>query len=157
MSQTALEKQIICNQISGTSKFETSKNPSLVYMLVLSLYSTYIKKFDSQNQGPSWLLSYGSWIYNYICNQCLSPVTLWVRILLRWYVLDTTLCGKVCQWLPTAWWFSLGTLVSSTNKTDHHGITEILLKVASNTINQNYILKVIISKISLYLFSKHEN
>ena len=30
--------------------------------------------------------------------------------------------------------FSLGTLVSSTNKTDHHDITEILLKVALNTI-----------------------
>jgi hypothetical protein len=32
------------------------------------------------------------------------------------------------------WWFSLGTLVSSTNKTDHHDITEKLLKVALNTI-----------------------
>ena len=32
--------------------------------------------------------------------------------------------------------FSLGTPVSSTNKTDHHCITEILLKVAINTINQ---------------------
>jgi hypothetical protein len=30
-------------------------------------------------------------------------------------------------------WFSP---VSSTNKTDHHDITEILLKVALNTINQ---------------------
>jgi hypothetical protein len=29
-----------------------------------------------------------------------------------------------------------GTLVSSTNKTDHHDITEILLKVALNTLNQ---------------------
>jgi len=24
--------------------------------------------------------SYGSWIYNYLCNQCLSPLKLWVRI-----------------------------------------------------------------------------
>jgi hypothetical protein len=31
-------------------------------------------------------------------------------------------------------WFSPGTLVSSTNKTDCHDITEILLKVALNTI-----------------------
>jgi hypothetical protein len=30
----------------------------------------------------------------------------------------------------TGWWFFLGTLVSSTNKTDGHDITEILLKVA---------------------------
>jgi hypothetical protein len=34
----------------------------------------------------------------------------------------------------TGRWFSLGTTVSSTNKTDHHDITEILLKVALNTI-----------------------
>jgi len=33
-------------------------------------------------------------------------------------------------------WFSLGTPVSSTNKTDPHDITEILLKEALNTINQ---------------------
>jgi hypothetical protein len=31
--------------------------------------------------------------------------------------------------------FSPGTLVSSTNKTDLHDITDILLKVAFNTIN----------------------
>ena len=24
--------------------------------------------------GPSWSWSYGSWIYNYLCNQCLSPL-----------------------------------------------------------------------------------
>ena len=49
--------------------------------------------------------------YNYLCNQCLSP--------LMW-------AGQ---------WFSTGTPVSSTNKTDRHGITEILLKVTLNTIN----------------------
>jgi hypothetical protein len=32
-------------------------------------------------------------------------------------------------------WFSPGTPVSSTNKTDRHAITEILLRVALNTIN----------------------
>jgi hypothetical protein len=32
------------------------------------------------------------------------------------------------------WWFSPDTPVSSTNKTDRHDITEILLKVAVNTI-----------------------
>jgi len=33
-------------------------------------------------------------------------------------------------------WFSPGSPVSSSNKTDRHDITEILLKVALNTINQ---------------------
>ena len=42
----------------------------------------------------------------------------------------------VCQWIATGQWFSLGSPVSSTNKTDHHDIGEILLKVALNTINQ---------------------
>jgi hypothetical protein len=42
-------------------------------------------------------------------------------------ILDTTLCDQVCQ-------FSPGTSVSSTNKTDRYDITEILLKVALNTI-----------------------
>jgi hypothetical protein len=43
--------------------------------------------------------------------------------------LDTTLCNKVCQWLATGRWFSPGTPVSPTNKTDRHDISEILLKV----------------------------
>ena len=51
-------------------------------------------------------------------------------------VLDTTLCDKVCQRLATRRWFSPGTPVSS-NKTDRHDITEILLKVALSTITPN--------------------
>ena len=38
-------------------------------------------------------------------------------------------------------WCSPGTLVSSTNKVDRHDITEILLKVALNTINQTNLNK----------------
>jgi hypothetical protein len=34
---------------------------------------------DYLNKRPSWAWSYGSWIYNYMCNQCLSPLKLWVR------------------------------------------------------------------------------
>ena len=44
--------------------------------------------------------------------------------------------ASVCQWLETGRWFSLGTPVSSTIKTDRHDINEILFKVALNTINQ---------------------
>ena len=46
-----------------------------------------------------------------------------------WGVQDTPLCDKVCQLLV----FS-DTRISSTNKTDRHDITEILLKVALHTI-----------------------
>ena len=45
---------------------------------------------------------------------------------------------KFCQWLTTGQWFSPGTPVSSTNKTDHNDITEVLLKVVLNTINKTY-------------------
>jgi hypothetical protein len=36
----------------------------------------------------------------------------------------------------TGQWFSSGTPVSSTNKADHHDLTEIVLKVVLNTKNQ---------------------
>ena len=51
-------------------------------------------------------------------------------------VYDTTLCDKVCLCPATGRWFSPVTPVSSSNKTDHHDITDILLKVALNTIKQ---------------------
>ena len=96
--------------------------------------------------GPSRFWSYGSWIYKFICNQCLSPLTLWVRIPHRRYVLDATLCDKVCQWLAVGRWFSPGTPVSSTNKTDHHNINEVLLKVALNTIT---LIRILILQLSV--------
>ena len=59
--------------------------------------------------------------------------THWLTLFIWWGVLDPTLCDKIRQWLETGQWFSLGTPVSSTNETDCHDITEILLKVALNT------------------------
>jgi hypothetical protein len=56
-------------------------------------------------------------------------------------VLDTTLCDKVCQWLATCRWFSPGTPVLSTNIANRHEITEILLKVALNSINHHIHIK----------------
>jgi hypothetical protein len=44
------------------------------------------------------------------------------------------ICNKDCQWLATGRWFSPCTPVSFTNKTESQDITEILLKVALNTI-----------------------
>ena len=79
-----------------------------------------------KNIHPMWSWSYGSWISNFICNQCLSPLMLWVRTPLRRGVLVTTLCYKVCQWLATGPWFSLGTSVSPTNKTDPQVIARII-------------------------------
>ena len=77
----------------------------------------------------SW--SYGSWIYIYMSNQCQSPIKLWVRIPLMARLLDTTLYDKVCQTLAGR----LLSMVSSTNKTDRHDMTEILLKLELNNIS----------------------
>ena len=79
-------------------------------------------------------LLFYAFVSNYLCNQCLSPQMLWVRISIR--ARCTTLCDKVCQWLATGRWFSPCPPVSSTNKTDCYDITEILLKVALNTTNK---------------------
>jgi hypothetical protein len=89
-------------------------------------------------KGPSWPWSYGSWIYNYLCDLCISPLMLWVRISIR--ARCTALYDKGCQWLATGRWFSPNPPVSITNKTDRHDIpiTEILLKVALITIKQTH-------------------
>jgi hypothetical protein len=53
-------------------------------------------------EGHSW--SYGRWIYDYLCNQCPSPLTLWVshpakakcvRYIIMWGSLSVT-CGREC-------------------------------------------------------------
>jgi hypothetical protein len=54
----------------------------------------------------------------------------YIQTPLWWGIFDTALCYKVCQW------FSPGTLISSTNKSDRHDISEILLKVELNTKTQ---------------------
>ena len=99
---------------------------------VIKINENYVKK--------KFVRSYGSGIYNYLCNQCLSPLMLWVRILIR--ARCTTLCDKVCQWLVTGQWFSLGPSVSSTNKTDCHDKTEITNKQKHNLLH--FVLKLLI-------------
>ena len=61
------------------------------------LYSPFFNRIGTV--GPSWSWSYDSYIYNYLFNQCLSLLMLWVRI----------------PRLATGRWFSPGTPVASTN------------------------------------------
>ena len=50
------------------------------------------------------------WIYNYLCNQCLSPLTLWVRSPFM------AKCTRYnIMWFATGRWFSPGIPVSSTH------------------------------------------
>jgi hypothetical protein len=78
------------------------------------VYFVFNTTFSTRAVVP-WSWSYGSWIYTNLCNQCLSPLKLWVQNPPRRGILDTTFWDKA-------------------NKTDRHDITEILLKVAGNTI-----------------------
>jgi hypothetical protein len=86
----------------------------------------------SSYKGPLWSWSHISWIYIYLCSECLPPLKLWVRIQLM----------ARCIWYNIIWWslsvtcdrFDQVLLVSSTNKTDCHDITEKLLKVVLNSI-----------------------
>ena len=96
-------------------------------------------------------------------NQCLLPLTLWVHTPLRRVVLYTIVWDKVCQWLVVGLWFSPGTLVSSTNKTDCNNITEILLKVVLNTItlalriwHSKHIFRLRILESCVIILSFHE-
>jgi hypothetical protein len=81
----------------------------------------------------SW--SYGSWIYNSLDNHYLSPLQLWVKITLRRvYVKQHYVIKFVSDLLHVGSFLQLRRYpVSSTNKTDHHDITEILLKMALKT------------------------
>jgi hypothetical protein len=93
-----------------------------------------------------------SWIYNYLCNQCLSPLMLWVQISLK---ARCTTCDKICPQtfnssfrykddvmsLNNSWFCDYlhiiypiklevnDTTDSATNKVDCYDISEILLNV----------------------------
>ena len=72
---------LMCHEQNKTHTQQNQTSNKLIY----NSYNT---------NGPSWPWSYGSWIHSYLCNQCLSPLMLWVRISIR--ARCTTLCDKVC-------------------------------------------------------------
>jgi hypothetical protein len=131
------------------------KNPGPLCPWNLFLLMLIIWNIDIHTCLLDSTFLHGSWIYNYLCNQRLSPLMLWVQISIRSRC--TKLCDQVCLWLATGRWFSRDFPVSSTNKTDHHDIAEILLKVALNTIKQTKFLKHILStKVARDLNSQHQ-
>jgi hypothetical protein len=93
-------------------------------------------------------------MYIQLPNSLNHPGPLWIRNLFIRYMIKVVSSNHVhgevysiqhyvinfSQWVVTGRWFSPGTPVSSSNKTDSHNKTEILLKVALNTIYQPYCL-----------------
>jgi hypothetical protein len=55
------------NWLCNFLKYMDLKVWNLIYSYSRLMCSIHVK-------GLSWPWSYGSWIYNYLCNQCLSPL-----------------------------------------------------------------------------------
>ena len=86
----------------------------------------------------------------YIFTQWISPFNLWVSPKPLLHSENTTTRTKVCQWLVTSRLLSKVTPVSSTDKTDHQDITDIVLKAVLVTINSlsvDYIWKWLVSNL----------
>ena len=98
------------------------KNNTVIFYWILTIYS---------QMGSSWPWSYMVVGFTTIPMQSVHITT---DVSSNLDQGECTLCDNVCQWLATSRWFSPGPPVSSTNKTDHHDIAELLLKVALNTI-----------------------
>ena len=107
----------------GTPRNEQDSNSQLLCPTNHEGYHVSLNKFlhssplkgivliSPSRLGLSWSWStQGSWIFNYMCCQCLLPLklTVWISLLARCTRVDTTLCDKVCPWLVTGRWFSLG-------------------------------------------------
>ena len=107
------------------------KSGTIPYSTMYSLCSMIIcvQNHSIKFEGLSWLWSYGSWIYNYLCNQWSSPL-MWDQIPLMVRCTQYNIMWQVCLWLAACWLFS----PVSPPITHYHDITEILLKMALKTI-----------------------
>ena len=62
------------------SSFSSTIGIFIIDLNDICYYSTFHSNVtNNSNQVMSSPWSYRIWIYNYLCNQCLSPLTLWVR------------------------------------------------------------------------------
>ena len=109
------------------SQYNKLSNMFKILLLVFTyMYNVFIPASGCVDRGPSTLLCPVAY------DAVKTTLVLWDHFLLY-----TTLFDNGCQWLAAGVWFSQGTLVSSTNKTDRHDVTEILLKVAFKTVTSD--------------------
>ena len=89
--------------------------------LFVNYFKIYIRTHGSLFKmvwgTSSWLWSYGSWIDNDLCNQCLSPLMLWVHSGELYSIQHHLIFFWALKFPPRI-------------ITDRHDIAEILLKVA---------------------------
>ena len=65
----------LCNNVSQWLTTGRWFSPVPYIISLRHIYLNLKKNTITQHgaEGPSWSWSYGSWIYNYLCNKCLSP------------------------------------------------------------------------------------
>jgi hypothetical protein len=56
----------------------------IICQIITKTFTSHNTRGTVAGQLRAW--SYGSWIYNYLCNHCLWPLKLWVRAsFMMWY------------------------------------------------------------------------
>jgi hypothetical protein len=100
------------------------------------MYSVWMSYYDVQY----WQKTITSILKVLTYNITAHPIGLAVILVI---VSVLTLKTAVILWLVTGWLFSPGTPVTSTNKTDSHDVTEILLKVVYNPKPSTRLLKAV--------------
>ena len=70
------DKDTLNGTISKCPVICTDLKPCMLYW---NIYLIFVMIYWTSNEA-SWWWSYGSWIYNYLYNPCLSPLMLWVRM-----------------------------------------------------------------------------
>ena len=95
------------------------------YSFLSTCFGHKFNKSKTPIQLPSSIL----WTHGMCFMTCLD-----CEMFLGLWIYGEVYSIKRYQWFAASQWFSPGTPVSSTNKTDCHDINEILLKVVLNTI-----------------------
>jgi hypothetical protein len=67
----------------NSNKKEKENNGDMIKIIIVITYMISLKQQCISNVGPSCPWTYDRWIYNYLCNECLSPLMVWVQISIR--------------------------------------------------------------------------
>ena len=79
-TRLALERSTrVAGRVKHTTRPRT-ENRWVSFILRMS-HPFHMKDNMHQRQKCKWSWSNGGWIYNYLSKQCLSPLTLWIRIM----------------------------------------------------------------------------
>ena len=76
---TDLQRQLNNTKCVITGTGGDNRHGTSLRTTISPQYTLIVTKWPA-NRGPSWSWSWGNWLNNYLCNQCLSLLKLWVWI-----------------------------------------------------------------------------